>query len=406
MKNIQVFSEIGKLKQVILHRPGDELRNIVPDLMADFLFDEVPFLKGAVAEHDEFARIIRENGAEVLYLEELAAEALEDPKVRESFVDEFVAETRVKSQEELRLLKDFLLEIPTAKELVLQAMAGIRRSDFPKPSFSSLVDFVDTDYPFVTDPMPNLYFTRDPFAMIGSGVSLNHMWSHVRRRETLFGKYIFKYHPRFKDAGIPLWFDRDIPFHIEGGDELVLSDKVLAIGLSQRTEPRAVELLAERLFKGQDGFETILAFKFPAKRAFMHLDTVFTMVDKDLFTIHPEIEQHLQVIAVTKAGGKLKFERQDRKLEDVLKKYLNVDRVKLLPCGKGDPIDAPSEQWSDGSNTFAIGPRELIVYDRNVVTNKSLEDEGVKLHTMPSAELSRGRGGPRCMTMPVVREPL
>ncbi|MBQ7262777.1 MAG: arginine deiminase [Synergistaceae bacterium] len=406
MDTIQVFSEIGKLKQVILHRPGNELRNIVPDLMVDFLFDEVPFLKGAVAEHDEFARILRANGAEIFYIEDMAAEALDDHAVRESFVDEFIAETRVKSPEELVRLKDFLLGLPSASELVLQAMSGIRRSDFPKPSFSSLVDFVDTDYPFVTDPMPNLYFTRDPFAMVGSGVSLNHMWSHVRGRETLFGKYIFEHHPRFRGTTVPMYYDRDIPFHIEGGDQLVLSDKVLAIGLSQRTEPRAAEIFAEKVLAGEDGFETILAFKFPAKRAFMHLDTVFTMVDRDLFTIHPEIEQHLQVIAVTRSKSGLRFERQDDDLESILRRYLGVDQVQLLPCGKGDSIDAPSEQWSDGSNTFAIGPRELIVYDRNVVTNEALEEAGVKLHIMPSAELSRGRGGPRCMTMPLVREPL
>ena len=406
MKDIHVFSEIERLKQVILHRPGNELSNISPDLMADFLFDEVPFLRGAMAEHDAFAAMLRSCGAEVIYLEDLAAEAIENAGVREAFVDEFIGETCVTSKDEIRMLKDFLLGIPKTRDMVLQIMAGTRRSSFPKRDHTSLVDFVDAEYPFVTNPMPNLYFTRDPFALIGSGVSLNHMWSIVRNRETLFGKYIFKYHPRFKNSAIPFYYDRDIPYHIEGGDQLVLSDKVLAVGISQRTEARAIELFAERLFKGPDSFETILAFKFPAKRAFMHLDTVFTMVDRDLFTIHPEIQQHLEVIAVTMKDGELRFDYQGRELEDVLKKYLHLDKVRLLPCGGGDPVDAPSEQWSDGSNTFAVAPGEIIVYDRNVVTNKSLEDAGVKLHVIPSAELSRGRGGPRCMTMPMVREKL
>lgn len=404
--SVQVFSEIGRLKQVILHRPGDELRNIVPDLMGEFLFDEIPFLKGAVAEHDAFAQTIRDCGAEVLYLEDLAAEAVQDADVRKSFVDEFIAESRVRSPKEADMLREHLLGMKSAKDMVLLMMAGIRRTDFPKHEFTSLVDFVDSDYPFVTDPMPNLYFTRDAFAMIGSGVSLNHMWSHVRHRETLFGKYIFDHNPRFKGTKLPRYYDRDIPYHIEGGDQLVLSDKVLAIGISQRTEAWALQLFAERVLSGDDGFETVLAFQFPAKRAFMHLDTVFTMVDKNLFTIHPEIQKYLQVIAITRKNGKLEFERHDGALERILEKFLKVDGVKLLPCGKGDPINAPSEQWSDGSNTFAVGPRELIVYDRNAVTNESLEEAGVTLHKIPSAELSRGRGGPRCMTMPVFREKL
>ncbi|MDO4787145.1 MAG: arginine deiminase family protein, partial [Fretibacterium sp.] len=164
MKKIQVFSEIGRLKQVILHRPGNELCNISPDLMTDFLFDEVPFLRGAIAEHDAFAAKLRDCGAEVIYLEDLASEAIENGGVREAFVDEFIGETYVTSKDEIRMLKDFLLGIPKTRDMVLQIMAGNRRTSFPKREYTSLVDFVDTEYPFITNPMPNLYFTRDSFS--------------------------------------------------------------------------------------------------------------------------------------------------------------------------------------------------------------------------------------------------
>lgn len=406
MKKIHVFSEIGKLKQVILHRPGNELRNMVPDLMEHFLFDEIPFLQGAVAEHDEFARVLRNSGAEPLYLEDLVSEAIAAPEVRESFVDDFIAEADVKSKEEAHMLKDFLLENFSTRDMVLQTMAGIRRSEFPKRRLKTLVDYVDFNYPFVTDPMPNLYFTRDTFALLGTGVSLNHMWSRIRNRETVFGKYIFRFHPLFKGEAIPFYYDRELPYHIEGGDELILSDKVLAIGISQRTEAKAIEKLAKNVLSGEDGFETILAFRIPEKRAFMHLDTVFTMIDKDIFTIHPEIEEPLVVYSLVKVGDEVQVTEETSTLESILKKYLELDAVKLLCCGGGDPIHAASEQWSDGSNTFAVAPGEVVVYDRNVATNKFLEDNGVKLHVIPSAELSRGRGGPRCMSMPLKRESL
>ena len=406
-KVLNVYSEIGKLKTVLLHRPGKEIENLTPDLMDRLLFDDIPYLEVARQEHDAFAKILSDNGVEVLYLEDLAAEAIEDASVKERFVDEFIKEAGILGEKKKQLVKELLLNCKTNRELVDKMMEGIRKSELPNYNATSLADMADSGYPFVADPMPNLYFTRDPFATIGSGISLNHMRTVTRNRETLFAKYIFENHPRFKDSDVPKWFDRDDNTSLEGGDELVLNKEVLAIGISERTDAASIEKMAKRIFDKDESFKTVLAFHIPNKRAFMHLDTVFTMIDFDKFTIHPEIEGPLTVYAISRGeGNSIKIQKETQELDKVLAKYLEVEKVTLIRCGGGDMIDAAREQWNDGSNTLAIAPGEVVVYSRNHVTNKLLEEAGVKLHIMPSSELSRGRGGPRCMSMPLYRENL
>ncbi len=290
--------------------------------------------------------------------------------------------------------------------MINKMMEGIRKNEIRDYKKTSLADMIESNYPFIIDPMPNLYFTRDPFATIGSGISLNHMKTVTRNRETLFSKYIFKYHEMFKNIEIPFWYDREEKASIEGGDQLVLNDKVIAIGISERTEAASIEKLAKKIFSVDETFEVVLAFDIPKKRAFMHLDTVFTMVDYDKFTIHPEIEGPLTVYSIRKGEDpeELMIEKETMELNEILKKYLELDEVTLIRCGAGNMIDAAREQWNDGSNTLAIAPGEVIVYSRNYVTNRLLEEHGIKLHIMPSSELSRGRGGPRCMSMPLYRE--
>ena len=406
-KVLNVYSEIGKLKTVLLHRPGKEIENLTPDLMDRLLFDDIPYLEVARQEHDAFAKILSDNGVEVLYLEDLAAEAIEDASVKERFVEEYIKEAGILGEKKKQLVKELLLNCKTNRELVDKMMEGIRKSELPNYNATSLADMADSGYPFVADPMPNLYFTRDPFATIGSGISLNHMRTVTRNRETLFAKYIFENHPRFKDSDIPRWFDRDDTTSLEGGDELVLNKEVLAIGISERTDAASIEKMAKRIFDKDESFKTVLAFHIPNKRAFMHLDTVYTMIDFDKFTIHPEIEGPLTVYAISRGeGNSIKIQKETQELDKVLAKYLEVEKVTLIRCGGGDMIDAAREQWNDGSNTLAIAPGEVVVYSRNHVTNKLLEEAGVKLHIMPSSELSRGRGGPRCMSMPLYRENL
>ncbi|MDN5297755.1 MAG: arginine deiminase [Clostridiales bacterium] len=404
---LQVYSEIGALKKVMLHRPGMEIENLTPDLMNRLLFDDIPYLRVAQEEHDAFAEVFRTCGVEVVYLEALMADVLRDEAVKGTFIDEFIAEAGIVSPYRIAMVKAYYEAFDDPDALVKALMAGIRREGIKFGLTHSLADLIETQYPFVIDPMPNLYFTRDPYAVIGNGVSLNKMRTLTRRRETIFAKYIFKHHPAVKQHQVPLWYDREDPYAIEGGDELILSEKVIAIGVSQRTDAAAIDLIAKRIFNAGQSFETILAFDIPKMRAFMHLDTVFTMVDYDTFTIHPEIEGPLTVYSIQRGDpGEYIIEKEHMELEAILMKYLQLDKVKLIRCGGKPGIDAGREQWNDGSNTLAIAPGEVIVYARNHVTNRLLESEGIKLHVIQSSELSRGRGGPRCMSMPLYRDQL
>ncbi len=408
-KALNVTSEIGRLKTVLLHRPGEEVENLTPDLLERLLFDDIPYLKVAREEHDAFADTLRNAGVEVLYLEQLAAEALAtSEEVKMQFIHEFIDEANVQSESLHKALVDYFLSFDT-KAMVDKMMAGVRKEELVGYHSESLCDLVNVTYPFICDPMPNLYFTRDPFATIGHGITLNHMRTETRNRETIFAKYIFQAHPRFKGKDLPLWFNRGENTSIEGGDELILSKEILAVGISQRTDSLSVEKLAERiLFDDETTFKTILAFQIPVSRAFMHLDTVFTQVDYDKFTVHPGIVGPLNVYAITRDPenpSALKTAKETDTLENILSKYLDRE-VTLIQCGGGDEIIAAREQWNDGSNTLAIAPGEVVVYSRNYVTNALLEEHGIKLHIIPSSELSRGRGGPRCMSMPLIRDDL
>jgi arginine deiminase len=402
---IDVYSEIGKLRKVLLHRPGSEIENITPELMDRLLFDDIPYLEVARQEHDAFAEIFRSNDIEVVYLEDLAAESIQTEEVREMFLDEFISEANLQGDMKKAAVKAYFRSLGDTRTLIDKMMAGIRKEEVLIANPTTLSDILDNDYPFLIDPMPNLYFTRDPFAAVGTGISLHHMRTVTRQRETLFSKYIFRHHPDFRDPGVPFWYDRTESYSIEGGDILVLSEKVLAIGISQRTDAAAIDLFADRIFGNGQSFELILAFDIPKSRAYMHLDTVFTMVDKGTFTIHPEIEGPLTVYSIRKQPGvNHKIEKETMELHRILEKYLEFEKITLIRCGGKRGIDAGREQWNDGSNTLAISPGEVIVYARNHITNHLLEEHGIKLHVMPSSELSRGRGGPRCMSMPLIRD--
>lgn len=405
---IHVKSEIGKLKKVMLHRPGQELEHLVPEDLERLLFDDIPYLKTAKIEHDMFAEIMRGQGVEVVYLEDLTADVLKNPEKKEQFVREFIAEGGASAAKVRDQLYDYLMKISDEKELVLKTMSGIQASELNVKMSCPLVSLVKKESQFLLDPIPNLYFTRDPFACIGNGVSLNRMYSRTRRRETLYGKYILKYHPDFAGK-VPFYYDRDMDFSIEGGDILNLSNKVIAIGISQRTTPEAIELLAQNIFVDKASeIETIIALDIPAVRAFMHLDTVCTQVDYDKFTIHPGIMQTLRIFEIKPGDrkGQLKVTESDAMFSDILAKYLELDKVTLIKCGGKDRIASEREQWNDGSNTLCIEPGKVVVYDRNYVTNEILRQHGIEVLEMASSELSRGRGGPRCMSMPLEREDL
>jgi len=402
---INVRSEIKPLKKVLLHRPGKELLNLTPDTLGRLLFDDIPFLKVAQQEHDAFAQILKDNGVEVVYLEDLAAETIgQCPDLRKKFIEQFIVEGGVYTEEYQKALFEFFDAYKDNKELILKTMEGVRYGELNVSSESLVTKINDDKDELILDPMPNLYFTRDPFASIGNGVSMNRMYSVTRNRETIYADYIFKYHNDYKGK-VPYFYERDNNFHIEGGDILNLNDKVLAIGISQRTESAAIDKIAKNVFASADStIETILAFRIPSSRAFMHLDTVFTQIDYDKFTIHPNIMGPLEVYELTKNGDKVEIKLLTDTLKAILEKYLGVPDVKLIKCGGEDRIAAEREQWNDGSNTLCIAPGVIVVYERNDVSNALLREAGLKVLEMPSAELSRGRGGPRCMSMPLVRE--
>ena len=379
---IQVNSEIGRLKTVLLKRPGKELENLVPDHLSGLLFDDIPYLKVAQEEHDKFAQTLRDEGVEVVYLEKLAAEAIADKDVREQFIDDILAESQKTVLGHEAEIKTFFAKL-SDQELIDKIMAGVRKEEIELKT-THLVEYMDDRYPFYLDPMPNLYFTRDPQASVGRGMTINRMYWRARRRESLFMTYILKYHPRFKDADVPVWLDRNSPFNIEGGDELILSKEALAIGISERTSAQAIERLARNIFKDESTtFKKVIAIEIPNSRTFMHLDTVFTMIDYDKFTVHSAIfkeenNMNLFTIEYDEAKDDIKITHSN-KLRETLADVLGVEKIEFIPTGNGDVIDGAREQWNDGSNTLCIRPGVVVTYDRNYVSNQLLRDKGIKV---------------------------
>jgi arginine deiminase len=400
---VNVYSEIGTLKTVLLHRPGKELENLTPDILERLLFDDIPYLKVAQEEHDAFAKTLRENGVEVLYIKDMVVEAIKNhPEVRSNFVNQFIEESKITSKKVTKAVYDFLMNL-SIEDMTCKMIEGIRTHEIEIDASTSIIDMLENEYPFYTDPMPNILFQRDPFSSIGDGVAINNMMTDARQRETIFSEYMFLYHPRFENENIPFYKERTTRYPSEGGDFLVLNDETLAIGISKRTDPRAIESLARELFDENTSFKTILAFNIPKTRAFMHLDTVFTQIDYDKFTIHPGIMKELTIFEVVKNDNDISVSKVVTTLEDILEKHLKR-KITLINCGGNDLITSGREQWNDGANTLAIAPGVVIVYERNHVTNEMLRMQGIKVLEIPSSELSRGRGGPRCMSMPLYRE--
>ena len=342
---------------------------------------------------------------EVVYLSKLTAEALsQDQTLKEAFIRDFTQKSGSVAHRYERELQAYLGSMDDVHEMVLHTMAGIPFSDLALNHTESLTAMLHCKSDFALEPIPNLYFTRDPFASIGGGVALHRMYSATRRRETLYGAYILQHHPDY--AGTPFYYTPDAPYSLEGGDVMNLSESVLAVGISQRTMPEAIEQLARNVFRRPESkIRTILAMSIPSKRAFMHLDTVMTQVDVDKFVVHPAILPTLRIFEVTQGkGGELTARQLDMDLAHALAHYLHLDQVTLILCGGQDQIAAQREQWNDGSNTLCIRPGVVIAYDRNYITNEILESYGITVLKIPSGELSRGRGGPRCMSMPLIRD--
>lgn len=400
------FSEIAPLKKVLVHRPGEEFLNLTPNTLERLLFDDIPYLKVAQEEHDAYTNALRAEGVEVVYITDLAAEAIDSGgrTVRKKFIEQFIAEAGVTSPKVTKHCFDFLNAYKDTRDLVKKCIAGIDISELEKlGSVSGFYATRDTGR-MIIDPIPNVLFQRDPMATIGNGATLHKMWSVTRTRESIFAEYVFEYHPFYK--GTKLYYDRSEPYCIEGGDIQVLSREVVAIGVSQRTEPDAIANFAKKLFKDKGNqFKYVLAINIPDERSFMHLDTVMTQVDVNKFAVQEAVMDIATIYEITPGrGGEIEIVEIHQSLQDVLKKYLHLDKVELIKCGDGKRIDAEREQWSDGVNLLCIRPGVVIAYDRNFVTNETLRRHGVRVIEIPSSELSRGRGGSHCMSMALVRE--
>ncbi|MTI53259.1 arginine deiminase [Geosporobacter ferrireducens] len=402
---LQVRSEIGKLKAVMLHRPGKELERITPQYLHELLFDDIPWLKKMRNEHDGFADALRTNGCTVYYYEEMLEEILRDDKIKEQLVAEVLEKSNIANPDLEAQIKEFLMK-KTSSEVAEILIAGLHKKDFQETIRDKrLVDYIKEEYPFYINPLPNLYFTRDPGAVIGNGLCINSMNTFARERETMILKYIYTFHSTFKKEVTPLWYDYHKKYSLEGGDILVLGENVVAIGCSERTSARGIEDVAANLFSQDEKVRQVLAVQIPFTRAYMHLDTVFTMVDHDKFTIYPGVEEKLRVFRLSPGKTHPKVEVLPD-LQSALKETLNLSAIDLIQSGGGDEVTAAREQWNDSTNTLAIAPGVVITYDRNEASNETLRKHGIKVIEIEGSELVRGRGGPRCMSMPLVREDL
>ncbi len=404
----RVNSEVGKLEAVLLHRPGPELERLTPQYLEELLFDDIPWLGRIREEHDMFAELLRSRGCRVYYFDRLLADILEGEEVRRDIVGDVARFTGIGRLREGDALREYLLD-RSGEELAEILIAGLPKSVLDPDRFpSSLSSHVAGDYPFYINPLPNLYFTRDPGAVIGEGLSVNAMKTGARNREPMLLSYINRHHPLLGGGRAPLWYDYRNPDSLEGGDMLVLSPSVLAVGASSRTSPLAIETLGENLFARSPSVREILVIAIPPKRAYMHLDTVFTMVDRDKFLIYPGIRKEIRVYRLRKSDDpKGRGEVSSLPgLEEALMESLGLERVHLIDSGGGDRITAAREQWNDGTNTLALAPGTVVTYRRNTASNRTLREWGVEVLEIEGSELVRGRGGPRCMSMPLRRSDL
>ncbi len=408
-----VDSEVGRLRAVLLHRPGLELNRLTPSNCNELLFDDVLWAKRARQEHDAFADVLRDRGVEVLYLHELLAETLTDPKARAWVLEHSVHERLLGpalAADVLHLLDDL-----DAPELARSLLGGITRSQLHSTSpglASAMLEPAD----LVLGPLPNHLFTRDTSCWIYGGVSLNPMAKLARKRETVHLEAIYRFLPRFASSDFNVWFGGvEIDWSratLEGGDVLVIGNGAVLIGMGERSTPYAVELLAQRLFACGAARE-VLAVELPRERSYMHLDTVMTMIDRDAFLMYPGVVDGARTWSITPGavdvGGSPSLVGSDLvvtampSLFDALARALDLDAVRVFTTG-GDSMEADREQWDDGNNLLAIEPGVLIAYDRNVDTNTKLRKAGFEVITVEGFELSRGRGGARCMSCPLVRD--
>src|SRR5690242_8174028 len=396
-------SEVGRLRTVMLHRPGNELKRLTPRNNDKLLFDGIPWVSRAQDEHDAFAQALRDRDVEVLYLTDLLTETLQSETAREHAIAGAMANLHL--GDTLRTYLAQALSEQSPEELCAFLTAGVRNDEVR--GGHGLVTSLLTHDDFLIDPLPNLLFTRDSSVWVRDRVAITSLAMPARARETQLTEMIYTEHPRFQGTRkIHGWYHE----HVEGGDVLLLAPGVIAVGVGERTTPAGVERLARQVFHA-DLAHTVLAVPIAQERATMHLDTVCTMVDIDKVVMYPNVADNLRAVTVTlddPGSGESDLTLSVSESAPFLvaaAKAMQIDTLHQIDTGL-DPVTAEREQWDDGNNTLALAPRVAVAYERNDETNDRLEDAGIEVVRIAGSELGSGRGGPRCMSCPISREPL